>query len=172
MEYSLNGLLGVVVQLHAVEDLKQELDPVLLHKMEDRIARETALSSSHVTANLVQLMECGLAGLHGVIVQLLAVEAFKQQLEPVLHHNMEVKTARDPAVRSRHVMFKLVQLMECGLAGLLGALVQLHVVEELKQELDPAHHQNMEDKIARETALSRRNVTQKLAVLPILAVNL
>jgi len=172
MEYSLNGLLGVVVQLHAVEDLKQELDHVPHHKMEERTARETALSSRHVTANLVLLMECGLAGLLGVIVQLHVVEAFKQQLEPVHHHNTEEKIARDPAVRSRHVMSKLVQLMECGLAGLLGAVVQLHVVEELKRELDPAHHQNMEDKIARERALSTRNVTPKLAVLLIVVENL
>ena len=92
-------------------------------------------------------MEAGDPGKPMAPVALRVVEEQKSEFDPVTVHslNMVVKTAQDQPRKVQAATQTHVQSMEAGAPGAPMDPAVLHVVEELKSELDPAtvHNHNM-----------------------------
>ena len=145
MEAGVHSHHGLVVQLLAEEEYRQEVEPVLTRLLE--MAEATALALLRkvglATPTIVLFMEAGLHSHHGQVVQLTAEEEHKPGQELVLTQllNMVDIFALDLLKRAIIVTLTNVLFMEAGLHSHLGQAVQLIVEEEFKpgQELALIH---------------------------------
>jgi len=107
-----------------VEEIRRELESVLLLNMEGNHAWDGTIQRYLVTSNLVLLMESGPPGLVGVNAQWTVEEEVRRELASVVLLNMEGKHVMAPVVIRQHVTLNPALLMESGQAGLNGLHAQ------------------------------------------------
>ena len=134
---------------HVVEVQKSKLDHVTVHhhNMVVKAVQDQPHPVLVATLIHVQLMEAGAPGALMDPVVHHVVEEQKSRLDHVTIQslNMVVKPVQDQPLQVPAATQIHVQLMEAGAPGAPMDPAVLHVVEELKSELDPAtvHNHNM-----------------------------